>query len=134
MNVKFSNEMPVVYPMLCTRFGGVKWEDSTDVITYGGTIYARHLPLPPDVVAHEMVHIRQQANYPDGLDAYVLRYCTDRNFRREQEVEAYKAQMFFIWQRTRDCNALARAKMQLAHDLATMYDLKISIGEALKLL
>lgn len=63
------------------------------VFTYGDTIYSpHHTMLPNDLVAHEEVHERQQADM-GGPELWWERYLVDPQFRLDQEVEAYRTQL-----------------------------------------
>jgi hypothetical protein len=74
----------------------VKGRDSI-VYTYGDTIYfPKGEELPPDLIAHEEVHMGQQASM--GKDEWWDRYLKDVEFRLSQEVEAYRVQ----WQYAMD--------------------------------
>ena len=68
--------------------------DTSIVYTYDGKIYTPgNLYLPNDLVHHEMVHMRQQGDDPDGWwDSYL----EDVEFRFDQELEAYTAQWEYI--------------------------------------
>lgn len=64
----------------------------TAVFAYGDTIYSPLSDqLPADLIAHERVHFRQQAEL-GGPDAWWRRYIDDPQFRLEQEVQAYREQ------------------------------------------
>jgi len=64
------------------------------VFCYGGTIFNPHnIDIPEDLEWHEMVHSRQQGTKPD---VWWIRYCTDVEFRLEQELEAYARQWLFV--------------------------------------
>ena len=49
--------------------------------------------LFPEIVAHEEVHIRQQA---DGLTWWVVRYLFSRSFRLQAEAEGYAAEIHYL--------------------------------------
>lgn len=62
------------------------------IVAYGDRVYVPSgKPLPRHLVIHESVHLRQQAD-AGGPDAWWDRYIDDRDFRLEQEVEAYRVQ------------------------------------------
>lgn len=66
------------------------------VFTYDGKIYAPdNADLPYDLHEHERVHIEQQESY-GGSDAWWDRYLSDVEFRLDQEVEAYSAQLAYV--------------------------------------
>ena len=64
--------------------------------TYGDTIYGPEKP-PEDVVFHEEVHRLQQAKV-GGPDAWWQKY-RNPDFRLQQEVEAYRAQLRWLYSR-----------------------------------
>ena len=72
------------------------WEQSDTCVTIGSVIHSNHHPLPPDVFEHEKVHVRQQLEYPDGIDAFIEKYETDQQFRYEMELEAYVVQLAWL--------------------------------------
>lgn len=64
------------------------------VFCYGDTI---HNPfkrdITPDIEVHEQVHSKQQGDFPE---VWYYKYLNDKDFRLEQEIEAYAAQYAFI--------------------------------------
>lgn len=63
------------------------------IFTYGDTIYnPSKIDIPPDLMVHEEVHMRQQKNDPDK---WWNQYLSDPDFRFKQELEAYRAQYKF---------------------------------------
>lgn len=60
------------------------------IFVFGENIYTNN-ELPYDVVYHELKHIEQQSRI--GAKNWIDLYLTDRNFRLEQELEAYKYQL-----------------------------------------
>lgn len=64
---------------------------------YGDTIFSPSGIWPsPDVFAHEAVHEWQQGAFPGGAGPWWRKYIDSPDFRLEQEVEAYRAQLAFI--------------------------------------
>lgn len=60
------------------------------VFTYGDTLYnPGGDDIMPHLMAHEMVHQRQQGANPKG---WWQRYLSDEDYRLRQEVEAYRVQ------------------------------------------
>ena len=88
--MKFSSEKPSIFEKCRERFG-VNWDSV--IITYGDTIYSKNPPVD-NIIVHEKVHIKQQAEI--GADAWWDRYFEDKDFRLLQELEAHKAQLKFI--------------------------------------
>lgn len=69
-------------------------EGHKPVFPYGKIIYNPHKEaLRPDQVVHEKVHQKQQGKDPKG---WWDKYLVDREFRMEQEIEAYAMQYKFI--------------------------------------
>jgi len=60
------------------------------VFVYDNNIYANN-ELPYDIMAHEITHINQQNKI--GAKKWIKNYLKDSNFRLQQELEAYKAQL-----------------------------------------
>lgn len=64
------------------------------VFCFGDTIFNPHnIDIPEDLEWHEMVHSQQQGTKPD---VWWIRYCTDVEFRLEQEVMAFNSQWRFV--------------------------------------
>jgi hypothetical protein len=65
------------------------------IFTYGDTIYnPAGTTLPPELIAHEMVHIEQQ----HGVDPEVWwgMYLGDQRFRLGMEIPAHKAELDYL--------------------------------------
>lgn len=60
------------------------------VIAYDNCIYSNK-ELYPDVLVHELEHIRQQKEY--GLNTFTKKYLNDKKFRLEMEKQAYIKQI-----------------------------------------
>lgn len=89
--IKFSDEKPPMYE-ICAKYFGADWDAGT-IFAYGDTIHGKGINrITPDVYAHEAVHMRQQEIYGDK-DNWWKRYLGDADFRLNQELEAYKAQI-----------------------------------------
>jgi hypothetical protein len=88
------------------------------VFTYAPRVYVPSgQALPPDIVIHEHVHLEQQAA-PLGPEGWWARFLDDDEWRVEQEVAAYKAQIAHLRRVIRDRNELARCVTRIAGDLA----------------
>jgi hypothetical protein len=94
MNYTISNQIPLIYYMIKRTFPSIHWDRGV-VIAYGTTIYARD-PLPDHLVEHEKVHLKQQ--HVMGAKEWWDRYLVDKQFRLDQEIEAYKVQVQHIQQ------------------------------------
>ena len=127
--VQHKTTKPPVWGALAARFNP-NWERTA--VAYGDTIHAASLPLPVDVEVHERVHLHQHGYTQAGAAEWWERYLNDPQFRYEQELEAYREQYRFLVRTVKDRNELARKLYKIAGDLAGMYGLQISKGEALK--
>ncbi len=105
------------------------------VFTYGDTCYCPDgRALAIDVAEHELVHIRQQAEY-GSPSAWWARYINDPDFRFRQELEAYRRQYEYASTYIKDRNQLFNYVLCLANDLSgPMYGDVMKRGEALKLI
>ena len=124
-----SHELPPVYDR-CVQLWGVSFKNT--VFTYGNTIHTKN-DLSNDLLAHELVHVRQQTKM--DKDEWWMRYFADPQFRLEQEVEAYRAQYKWFVNNLTDREGIAKMLVWLASLLSgEMYGKIISRGEAIKLL
>ena len=101
--------------------------DKGVIFTYGDTLYNPHkLELQEHLLIHEKVHSNQQLKPKEWWN----RYFIDRDFRLEQELEAYIAQFAFI-KRIATNKIVKEALRRLASDLSSeMYGNIISFQEA----
>ncbi len=99
------------------------------VFCYGDTIYSPDAgELPPDVIAHEKVHMEQQGEDPLG---WWDKFFTDPAFRLAQELEGFRAQYDYCVKHQPDRNARARSLHFLATNLSSAaYGRMISFNEA----
>ncbi len=128
MEVKFSNEKPPIYERCVAAFGPmVDWDDGI-IFTYGDTIHCKG-DIPPDLVVHESVHIRQQTAM--GADKWWDKYLVDAAFRLSQEVEAYKAQVKWIYANVKDRNESFRLRAKIYGFLSSsLYGNLVTSAEA----
>lgn len=89
-----SKEKPPIYEKIRAAFGDV-WERGV-IITYGDRAYTARGGMSLDLQEHEAVHIKQQAAFPGGADAWWDKFIADKEFRLSQELEAYKVQVAYI--------------------------------------
>lgn len=62
------------------------------IFTYGNVIYvANGAGLPRSLIAHEVIHVKQQELY--GRDEWWDRYLTDKQWRFEQELAAHRMEL-----------------------------------------
>jgi hypothetical protein len=128
--MKILTEKPKIYDRLNKEFGA-DWDKGV-IITYGGNIYCKAGAVSPDLLVHEMVHVRQQEGW--DADEYAEKYLNDKLFRYEKEVEAYKAQADWLRKNVRDRNKLNRILRHIWTAMSTMYGDMITFQEAQKLI
>lgn len=117
-------ELAQLFPLALERY--------VPLFPYGDTLYnPSGRDIPEDVMIHEEVHRRQQGEYPE---VWWTRYAHDREFRLDQELEAYAAQYQWI-RRSYPYSALVDAMFEFADNLSSpLYRLDLSFGEAEALL
>ncbi len=129
--MNYSPDKPAIFDKLKIHFPHLEetWEKGI-AITYGDTVYCKHR-LPPDVQAHEEIHVMQQERI--GKDAYVEKYLTNPHFRFLMEAEAYKYQVIFLRNFVKDRNKLFKLIHKLALDLSgPVYNNICTYDEAMK--
>lgn len=126
-----SKEKPAIFEKIVEVFD-VEWKDI--IITYGTTIHTQ-CKLTQDLLVHESIHIEQQKKFSGGPSAWWDRYLADKDFRLSQELEAYKAQYYFLKQQVKDRNKLAKYRWAIAcHLSGSMYGRMIPMTKALNLI
>ena len=103
------------------------------VYCWGDTLYAPDLAigkeLQEDVYIHERVHQKQQESYATpGM--WWAKYLYDLEFRKEQEIGAFRAQ--FLWVKVRTTNKIAKECLFDLADIlrSPLYGLQLSHQEA----
>lgn len=86
-----SKEKPKIYDRLFEAFG-ISWERGICIV-WGDTCHSIN-DVRPDLWAHEEVHCEQQRFM--GPDIWWETYITNSEFRLNQEVEAYRAQIKYL--------------------------------------
>ncbi len=89
--MKISTQKPPIYDKI-KEVLKVNW-DSGLCIVWGDTCHSKN-PLSPDLKVHEAVHVEQQKIWTP--EKWWEKYLSNRAFRLEQEVEAYKAQIEWL--------------------------------------
>lgn len=85
--MKIVNTFPPNIEMIREKIGN---PPSTAVFTYGDTIYnPSHGFIDSYLITHEETHERQQGDKPED---WWSRYYDDKQFRLDQELEAYRNQ------------------------------------------
>lgn len=109
------DQPPIIYKRLRKEFH-VSWEDGV-IITYFPHIYWRGGDqLPQEKVAHEKVHLRQQEKLTP--EVWWDRFFTDKEFRLQQEVEAYKSEIEYLRRMVPDRNKRFKMIQSIAKDLS----------------
>ena len=101
--------------------------DNQTVFAYDNTIFANH-NLPPDILEHELVHIKRMADNPDK---WIRQYLKSKQFRLAEEIIAFRFQINSIKNR----EARNHCRQECANNLSdVLYDNLVSYAEAMKLL
>lgn len=117
-------QKPPNWNVLVKKFN-IKWEETA--VTYGNNIYSSK-PISKNLTVHELVHVRQQR---ENVGVWWAKYIRSPEFRVQQEIEAYKAQLKYIAQCTKDRNYIAKARAAFVVLLSgEMYGNCISFAEA----
>lgn len=100
---------------------------------YDGVIYnPSRQPIPPAIMAHEAVHLEQQAAIPGGPAEWWRRYIADRPFRLGQELPAHRVEYQFLCAHGGNADA---ALERIAERLASpLYGSLISYDDAKRLI
>ncbi len=103
------------------------------IFTYGDTIYNPfNGTIDSLLIAHETAHMVQQGDDPE---TWWVKYITDRKFRFDQELAAYRVQHQVAKQTTKDRNQIALLVYNMAIDLSGgMYGNLCTQTEARKLI
>jgi len=128
--IKQSKEIPDIYWELKKHFK-INWKKGV-IITYGDTVYCKWKIKEPKIT-HEKVHIKQQKEM--GVEKWWDKYIKDKEFRLDQELEAYKAEVEWIKDNVKGFvlkdKMIAKVIMDLSSD---MYGGIIKFNEAKELL
>jgi hypothetical protein len=104
------------------RFGITKYT----IFAGGDSIYT-DFPLTKDLMIHEMVHLKQQAEV--GLTNWVYDFLENPEMRLKYELEAYRIQL----QSIKDRNYRNKVRLESAKNLSSsLYGNIISYEEAFK--
>lgn len=99
------------------------------VFPYGDKIYnPSGQEIPPDIQFHESAHIKQQKAF-SSPDIWWFKWLNDSDFRKEQEVEAFSAQLLFI-KKFYPAKAVKEALNEMAENLSNNYKLGITKSQA----
>lgn len=124
-------ERPPVFDSVCAAFN---MYPKGAVFSYGDKIYSPDYPVLPDhLIAHEMVHLRQQGHTKEGAAIWWGKFLRDPEFRLSQEVEAYARQYQYFSAHTGDRNAPFKFLHTLAQSLSgPLYNNCITHAEAMQ--
>ena len=124
--MKILNEQPPILDKILKA--GLKPRKTT-VFAYGDILYnPSGVEIPPDILVHEEVHIRQQKDNKDFLD----KYLNDKEYRLRVEVEAFREQYKFVCEMLKDRNYRAKCLHSLAQELSgSVYGEIINLSEAI---
>ncbi len=98
------------------------------IFAYDEHIYCNG-DLPECLIVHELTHLRQQKEL--GLEVWVDKYLGDSKFRLDVEIEAYRAQVGSIHNKSKKRFWKDRCAKDLSSEL---YNNLVSFDEALKLI
>ncbi len=120
MSIKIKESKPMLWFIIKLFYPKAEWEKVA--FTFGNTIYG--VNLSSDIIAHEMVHVKQQ-HYSKIFACYsFLRYWISSKYRLSMEIPAYQEQ----WKHG------GITKEKLARNISSpLYGNMISYEEALKL-
>lgn len=129
--MKIVVEKPPLWDEIAAAFPAV--EQRHCLFAFGGTIYnPGNIPVPPELMAHELVHGARQK---DDIRGWWRRYIDDPVFRLKEEVQAHKAEFARAALGVKDRNRRARILSVTAARLsAPLYGGVISYQDALCLL
>ncbi len=124
------NEKPPIWEEANAMF---EIDHSRAIYTYGDTIYnPAAIAIDELLLVHESVHSGQQEQC-GGPQNWWRKYLADKNFRLDEEVEAYHAQYRAMCKRYKDGNTQTRYLHEIASHLASpLYKIGISQPEAMR--
>ncbi len=103
------------------------------VFPYGNILYnPSGEEIPPDIQYHENTHCHRQKKYPSP-ELWWQKWLLDKEFRLEEELIAFSAQLKFIKQFYPN-KAVKEALEEMAENLSTNYKLDLNKHEAATLI
>jgi hypothetical protein len=100
-----------------------KVDENVLIIAYGDSIYVPDKGISTDLLIHELVHCKRQGG-KDGARRWWEKYFEDKEFRKSEELLAYREQYKYCCQVHKDRNKRAKILVALAQELCSpMYDL-----------
>lgn len=132
MKIAHAKDVPQSVKEACFKvWDGQIPKNITDIAyTYGDTCYTPVM-LTEDLIRHESKHTEQQSREGMTPDLWWTKYGEDKEFRYQQELEAYKVQKTYIEARYGKREAFNAAK-KFAYDMSSpMYGNMVSYQKAL---
>jgi len=122
------DEVAAVYPMAKTMHGVI--------FSYGEAIYnPSGQDLPPEILAHEMVHCVRQLKHPEGVQGWWQQYLTNAEFCYNEELLAHKAEYASICERHPSRQTRRQALRHVAKKLSSaLYGKVVTFEKAKKAL
>jgi len=98
------------------------------VFCYGEILYNPYKHnVPIDIQIHEEAHAKQQTNI--SPDIWWTHYLLDKDFRQDQEIEAYNVQYRWLKEHIPD-SGCKEALREMAENLVKLYNLELSVYQA----
>jgi len=89
----------------------------TTIFAFKGKIFnPSGVDIPADILVHEEVHLKQQKGADDD---WYDRYLTDKEFRLNEEIAAFREQYKFFCEMERDRNLRTRYLDKIAKNLSS---------------
>jgi len=105
--------------------------DDNTIFVFEDTVYTNN-KMSYDIVAHEFHHLIQQSRI--GAKEWINRYLEDKDFRLEQEIDAYKEQLSVV-RKMNDRQEYAHILAECGRNLSSpLYGNLITYQEAIKIL
>lgn len=115
MEVTLTTQIPPIYAKCKEKFG-VTWDQGV-IFAYGDKIHSKYA-ITDDLIAHELTHIERQAEI--GAKEWWDRYLTDRKFRLNEEVLAYRNQLQYCYANY-DVETINNIRDRIIYAMTTIY-------------
>ena len=126
-------EKPPIWDAVCATFN---IRPVKAFFTYGDTIYNPDgINIPDHIMVHEQVHQEQQTREGMTPELWWGKFLRDKDFRIDQESEAYAVQYAYVCDNVKDRNQRYKFLYQTAKSLSgPLYDHCIGQMEAIALI
>lgn len=125
MSVKILNKFPPNYEEICR----IITPPSNAIFAWYDTIYQPNKEeIPADIAYHESIHCQRQKKYPLP-EIWWTKWIHSKEFRQEEEVIAFAAQLKFIKQYYPN-RAVKEALSEMAENLSKNYKLNLTFHQA----